>query len=330
MRHTCFKRLLAENRKIRLNAFMFKGGLILIALYVFLLTITPFSYANDVSAEDLLNWETQSANPEILIANGIPLPPEKPPAPEDFLTRKRTIIVSGTDGPKMPAVPAGNIVIESIDGNAQQATPPDPLKVATTRHGNTIRQPYLKSTAQKDGINEEAEDQNSDMYLFAKLKKTIISEFKSIIDTAEFPEAPSSNIHSEGKPDQPQLETVATQTERSPEPEVQLPISEKRPYLSFVFDESGATDLTPTQRYILLNELKNLQKAAYQGQIRIFSYTPPGTFKNPERREIITNRAGKIRSLLLENGIDIRQLDVRAMPHNSKGERVELFLTGNS
>lgn len=319
---------------------MLKSGMFSIITITMFMSASAYVHATEISAEDLLYWEFKSQNPGIEIVDGLPLPPEKPKNNPALTasSQKNIIVVSGNAGPRMPAVPPGNVRIEPIHHpradivKAPNATSHQPalglntFTAAPKRIPQTQEQPtrMVVPAAITSGTTPQNNETTSDPSTLSTIRKSVVKEFRNIIDTLETTtESVKENISPSSEK---QPETAAP-----PPPSLPLlPVSTDVPYLSFVYEEGEQATLNQSQIFILQNEIRNLKNSHYKGQIKVFSYGGQDSFKNANMRETLTGRAGQIRNLLLEAGIDIRQLDVRTVPNQQKDNRVDVFLTGNS
>mgnify|MGYP001235455660 CR=1 FL=1 len=317
---------------------MLKSGMFSIIAITMFMSASAYVHATEISAEDLLYWEFKSQNPGIEIVDGLPVPPEKPKNSAALTTtpQKNIIVVSGNAGPRMPAVPPGNVHIEPIHHHADIVKAPNTTPHQSALGLNTFsatpkRTPQSQEQPTKmvvpaaitSGTTPQNNKTTSDPSTLSTIRKSVVKEFRNIINTLETTtESVKENISPSSEK---QPETMPSPPSLPP-----LPVSTDVPYLSFVFEEGEQAVLNQSQIFILQNEIQNLKNSQYKGQIKVFSYGGQDSFKNANMRETLTGRAGQIRNLLLEAGIDIRQLDVRTVPNQQKDNRVDVFLTGNS
>ncbi len=318
---------------------MLKSGMFSIIAITMFMSASAYVHATEISAEDLLYWEIKSQNPGIKIIDGLPVPPEKPKNSSALTAtpQKNIIVVSGNAGPRMPAVPPGNVHIEPIHHpqadtikapNTMAAHQPalelNTFSAAAERTPQSQEQPpnMVVPAAITSGTQPQNNDASNPSTL-STIRKSVVKEFRNIINTLETTtESVKENISPSSEK---QPETIPQPLLHPP-----LPVSTDVPYLSFVYEEGAQAELNQTQIFILQNEIRNLKNSQYKGQIKVFSYGGQDSFKNANMRQTLTGRAGQIRNLLLEAGINIRQLDVRTVPNQQKDNRVDVFLTGNS
>jgi hypothetical protein len=253
-------------------------------LILLIASLNPSPVQAQVDAETLLGWDgsgqPQPQSGYVDRRDGKSnVPPEKPPVPEDFKDRAGKVQLTGRAGPRMPAVPPGEVQIETMM---------DPLDA-----------PQPKAATSDDF-------------------------------TAAPP--PVQITESVPPPETRQINVIAP-TATPPKPNATPPMSSVQisfdiPHLSFVFENATTTDLNAGQQALLIDAVRNLIMSQYQGQIRVLAYADRDNFSEPQVRDRIIVRTGKVRDLLIRAGAKPQQLDMRTIPKNGRDNRVDLFLTG--
>lgn len=120
----------------------------------------------------------------------------------------------------------------------------------------------------------------------------------------------------------PALQTLTPQKKTKKNlPPTTLEFNPDIPYMTLIFQNEFQRNLEPGHLNLLKSSLQDIQKGYYRGKIQIKSFSSSD-------QKAATERAQKIRSYMISNGVPLTSLDVQAFPNANQGNAIHIFLLG--
>ena len=104
-------------------------------------------------------------------------------------------------------------------------------------------------------------------------------------------------------------------------PKVTVSFNPKIPFTTLIFQNELQQNLESGHLNILKTSMNDMKKGFYRGKVQIKSFSSKG-------QQTAIDRAQKVRSFMISNGISITDLDVQAFPNANQGNTIHIFLLG--